>query len=403
MPIQIKCQCGKTLNVKDEFAGKAVKCPGCGSPIRVPAAGQRPASPRPAAARSAPQSAPQSDDLPGLAPATERPNRMDDLFDEEGFSAQVAAICPSCAAEMSAEAVLCTKCGYNKQTGEFLDGHKTAGVDIDHGTMALMKAEDDMKRSAQLQKDMLNNAGMPWWALALVLFCMGTFTSIAVLAVNASRRVDENLSFNPKYTAFVLAGSRVCGCRRRCFVGDRGQSVPRGAQKGLYVFADRATVYLHLPESENDVADAGDRGRDWRYRRWTIFDGSASVVAKLKTSRESTLRSEHCHYERSFGKTLRTNEPSRPNFRPAFFISCRMDSDRVIETSTAKSRQRKSTAKVNIAWQPAFAATLAGAAIKIATESPTTLTDTMLLDLLAAPAVYPQIARGAGQRGQKKV
>ena len=30
MPIQIACACGKKLNVRDELAGKKVKCPACG-------------------------------------------------------------------------------------------------------------------------------------------------------------------------------------------------------------------------------------------------------------------------------------------------------------------------------------------------------------------------------------
>ncbi len=39
MPIQIRCQCGKALKIPDNAAGKAVKCPGCGKTMKVPAAG----------------------------------------------------------------------------------------------------------------------------------------------------------------------------------------------------------------------------------------------------------------------------------------------------------------------------------------------------------------------------
>ena len=38
MPMSVVCQCGKKLNVPDQFAGKQVKCPGCGGGIKVPAA-----------------------------------------------------------------------------------------------------------------------------------------------------------------------------------------------------------------------------------------------------------------------------------------------------------------------------------------------------------------------------
>jgi hypothetical protein len=37
MPIQIRCSCGKHLAVKDEAAGKRVKCPACGDVRPVPA------------------------------------------------------------------------------------------------------------------------------------------------------------------------------------------------------------------------------------------------------------------------------------------------------------------------------------------------------------------------------
>ena len=41
MPIQVKCanaDCGKSLRIKDELAGKTIRCPGCQQPMKVPAA-----------------------------------------------------------------------------------------------------------------------------------------------------------------------------------------------------------------------------------------------------------------------------------------------------------------------------------------------------------------------------
>ncbi|MGB7346188.1 MAG: zinc ribbon domain-containing protein, partial [Pirellulaceae bacterium] len=188
MPIQVKCKCGKALNVKDELAGKAVKCPGCGNVIKVGAAGAKAAPARPAAAKPAPVAA--------------SADSLDDLFDEEGFSAHVAGVCPNCRAEMGAGSVFCTKCGFNKETGELLQSHKTAGVDIDHGTLALMKAEEDMKKSDRLQREMESKAGMPWWMLSLVLFMLGSGTAIAVIAVNMSNRTEENA--NAEFSAMRL-------------------------------------------------------------------------------------------------------------------------------------------------------------------------------------------------------
>jgi DNA-directed RNA polymerase subunit RPC12/RpoP len=36
MPIQVTCACGKQYNLKEEFAGRRAKCPGCGAVIDVP-------------------------------------------------------------------------------------------------------------------------------------------------------------------------------------------------------------------------------------------------------------------------------------------------------------------------------------------------------------------------------
>lgn len=42
MPIRVDCDCGRTVTVKDELAGKLVKCPDCKQPVRVPAADAEP-------------------------------------------------------------------------------------------------------------------------------------------------------------------------------------------------------------------------------------------------------------------------------------------------------------------------------------------------------------------------
>ena len=196
MPIQIRCQCGKALKIPDSAAGKAVKCPGCGKTIKVPAGGGAGRSPATAAAPSVPP--------PSFAPDV---GRMDDLFEEEGFTETVEAVCPACRTPMPASAVLCTTCGYNKETGTRLDAHKTAGVDIDHGTLALQKAADDMVKDKAMQDKLLSGGGMPWWALALVLFMIGSGLTIAVLVVNASRRVDEAAPPNPMALFLAISGA----------------------------------------------------------------------------------------------------------------------------------------------------------------------------------------------------
>jgi ribosomal protein L40E len=188
MPIQIKCQCGKSLSIPDAMVGKAVKCPGCSKVLKVPAK----AAPAKAASAAAPAVA---------------SGGLDDLFDEEGFSKQVAAVCPSCAAELTANAVLCTKCGYHREHGTRLQAHLTAGVDIDHGTLALMKAESDMAKADEMQAKLVRGAGMPWWGLALVLFMLGSGIVIGVLAVNQAKRIDEGGNFDFMELFFQLCGA----------------------------------------------------------------------------------------------------------------------------------------------------------------------------------------------------
>ncbi|MGB7329567.1 MAG: hypothetical protein WBD31_32130 [Rubripirellula sp.] len=199
MPIQVKCQCGKALKIPDTMAGKAVKCPGCATAVRVPG-GAAPAGQQASGGQRAAASKPAS-------PAPAKAGRMDDLFDEEGFSAHVAQVCPACRAEMAAGSVFCTKCGFHKESGERMESHKTAGVDISHGTLALEKAKADMIKAKKLDDAVLAGAGMPWWMLALVLFMLMSGLCIAVLAVNASRRVDETITFNPMGTFLILSGS----------------------------------------------------------------------------------------------------------------------------------------------------------------------------------------------------
>lgn len=198
MPIRVKCTCGKALSIPDAAAGKVVKCPGCQKSLRIPG-GAAAAPTKTAPAKSAP---------PKPAPEPV-PSGIEDLLAEEGMNQIVEAVCPACRTEMKADAVLCVKCGYHKESGMQFDSHKTAGVDIDHGTLALQKAADDMVQAKQMQEKMLKGAGLPWWALALVLFVLGSGLTIAVLAVNASRRVDQDVDFNPMGLFLLLSGIAV--------------------------------------------------------------------------------------------------------------------------------------------------------------------------------------------------
>jgi hypothetical protein len=95
--VSVVCQCGKSLKVPAKFAGKAVKCPACQTPIRVPGA-EKPAS------------SGQDDTFVNRG--------LLELLDEAGFTAtRTGHRCPSCRAELPQEAVICVECGYNFETG----------------------------------------------------------------------------------------------------------------------------------------------------------------------------------------------------------------------------------------------------------------------------------------------
>jgi TRAP-type C4-dicarboxylate transport system permease small subunit len=49
MPLLLRCTCGKPLRVRDELAGKKVRCPGCQALLAVPVEGESPPPVKPAA------------------------------------------------------------------------------------------------------------------------------------------------------------------------------------------------------------------------------------------------------------------------------------------------------------------------------------------------------------------
>jgi WD40 repeat protein len=62
MPIAVTCECGKQLRVKDDLAGKRIRCPACQTVVTIPAAASAPEPttppPRPASPREEPEDRP---------------------------------------------------------------------------------------------------------------------------------------------------------------------------------------------------------------------------------------------------------------------------------------------------------------------------------------------------------
>lgn len=93
MPIQVKCACGASFKVKDEMAGKKGKCPRCAGPIVVPAA----------------------------APAPELALELEPTTDV-GLARPSAPPCRSCGNVYPPQILICTSCGIELATGQFVGG-----------------------------------------------------------------------------------------------------------------------------------------------------------------------------------------------------------------------------------------------------------------------------------------
>lgn len=110
MPIKATCRCGQSFAAKDELAGRTVKCPKCGQGLVVPA--------------------------PTSAPSQSPTSSIADLLDEAGVATQSGPRCPRCENPILPNAVLCTKCGLNLQTGMAVASSVRANKAVGHGEAA---------------------------------------------------------------------------------------------------------------------------------------------------------------------------------------------------------------------------------------------------------------------------
>lgn len=130
MPISVKCKCGKGLKVRDDLAGKAIRCPGCGAVVKVvgegaPVSGRgKPAVPgKPSTSvkpRPSTKSMPATPQKPG-AP-TSKPADLgllglpDDIMPK--IDAAPTEKCPKCGALFYKGDIFCTACGLDFKTGK---------------------------------------------------------------------------------------------------------------------------------------------------------------------------------------------------------------------------------------------------------------------------------------------
>lgn len=193
------------MTVKDEFAGKAVRCPACKTGLRVPATS--------AAARTAngPASGARR---PASTTAAAPPADLGlgGLFDEEGIAGFAGPACPSCGGQLKPGAVLCTHCGTHLQTGQRLTGHEEAAAQaskyghhqLDEAVLS-MAADDEMQRRT-------TNVGMPWWFLLIMLTFLGFFSFSAVTIVNAANAGADATGFAGTIKGYAANKNIVWGC-----------------------------------------------------------------------------------------------------------------------------------------------------------------------------------------------
>jgi hypothetical protein len=160
MPIKATCACGASFAARDDLAGRTVACPKCKQPLTIP---------RPQAA---------------AAPQPAAPHANADLFDGLGLTTRDESKprCPSCAADMPPNAVLCVKCGYNVKLGKKMQtismsgeapsaasgggGHGGHGGEVTSMLMARAAAAAEEDAAAERSK---GTEGMPLWVLIVGL------------------------------------------------------------------------------------------------------------------------------------------------------------------------------------------------------------------------------------------
>lgn len=151
MPIKVKCsKCSKVMNLKDEYAGKKVRCPGCKAILAIPAlkktttATQKSSSPAP---------------LPKKSPPTTSAAKK-----QAATKKSAPKICPKCNRTLPEGEQSCPRCGYHLKLRRSMnigsaiksaDMH-SMGMNIDgsrkitRSDMAVERAEEEKKVSRLL-------------------------------------------------------------------------------------------------------------------------------------------------------------------------------------------------------------------------------------------------------------
>ncbi len=168
MPVKVRCSgCQKVLNAPDKARGKAIKCPSCETPIRVPAGGRGGggAQKKKKPARSA-----------------RKPKQVDvlDRLDLDAAEDKSVQLCPKCGTEMYEDEVDCPECGFNLDSGRVKKKtKKEKEIEKFYAT-----AWKDSWKFAKKHTNLVFRSSM-YWALFFALY-----TAFLVLALFALLKWD---------------------------------------------------------------------------------------------------------------------------------------------------------------------------------------------------------------------
>ncbi len=240
MTIKVGCgNCQSSFAVRDDFAGKSVKCPKCKSPMKVPGGGSgSPVANKPAApARTA-----------GAASSGSgrKFNPLLDLLDEAGVEAKPRGrACPMCAAEMSPTAVICIQCGFNAATGEklrtavLLDEDDYGGGEQTDAEKILAKAEKEIDEMPVSSVGQDFGEGKESYLIAIVaLICLAVFVGLGVSIILFMDTIIDYLEISPEAisrgAAIVLGLGCVAYITSIAFMASPGHGIACLATLGIY-------------------------------------------------------------------------------------------------------------------------------------------------------------------------
>ncbi len=255
MAIKAKCEkCAARFQAKDELAGKRVKCPKCGEPMRISDA---PAVAAQAAANAGVRSAPAANPAATRRPpanfagaagfSARRDNPLLDLLDEAGVESMPSGpLCTHCGAEMGATAIICVECGFNMATGKQLVtdtyGHDPLiDGDLTDGQKLLARAEKEIDDSPITAVGQDFGDGADSMLIAVVaLVVMGVLVGIGVGVIFLMDQISESIN-SAKISFFASIGiyARVRNLDHDCRVSDEttaGDRLCRNRRVVLYRF-----------------------------------------------------------------------------------------------------------------------------------------------------------------------